>query len=61
MKYKYSINEKVVDIFDNSKKSVILDQVPNHGMYDMPFYKLSSKNTKSGIVWCPEWMLISNQ
>jgi hypothetical protein len=54
---KFQIGQKVGCIFDNSAPREILEAVPNRGSWKMPHYRFISKDSKSGFVWTPEWML----
>lgn len=41
----------------NQKGRKILMAIENRGLWKMPSYKFECKTIKSGITWCPEWLL----
>ncbi len=57
---KYKVDDVLFSRLDTSKAGrTVLDIKPFRGGYEMPYYKFVNKESKSGFVWVPEWMLKS--
>jgi hypothetical protein len=60
---KYKVNDVLFSPYGskNQKGRLVLEVEPRAGMWEMPFYKFESKESKSGFVWTPEWMLYTEE